>query len=78
MRRQFRRFFSLEPRLLKPGAPRVWDENPDNVSHIFETGNKAIRKLVIVTDLPAADETAAEVPVRYAGPCGDRPCNITV
>jgi aerobic carbon-monoxide dehydrogenase large subunit len=26
---------------LKPGAPRVWDENPDNVSHIFETGNKA-------------------------------------
>jgi carbon-monoxide dehydrogenase large subunit len=26
---------------LKPGAARVWDENPDNVSHIFETGNKA-------------------------------------
>jgi carbon-monoxide dehydrogenase large subunit len=26
---------------VKPGAPRVWDENPDNVSHIFETGNKA-------------------------------------
>ncbi|HEV8014026.1 MAG TPA: xanthine dehydrogenase family protein molybdopterin-binding subunit [Stellaceae bacterium] len=26
---------------LKPGAPRVWDENPDNISHIFETGNKA-------------------------------------
>ncbi|HEY3920474.1 MAG TPA: xanthine dehydrogenase family protein molybdopterin-binding subunit, partial [Stellaceae bacterium] len=26
---------------LAPGAPRVWDENPDNVSHIFETGNKA-------------------------------------
>ena len=26
---------------LKAGAPRVWDENPDNVSHIFETGNKA-------------------------------------
>jgi carbon-monoxide dehydrogenase large subunit len=26
---------------LKPGAPRVWQENPDNVSHIFETGNKA-------------------------------------
>ncbi len=24
-----------------PGAARVWDENPDNVSHIFETGNKA-------------------------------------
>jgi aerobic carbon-monoxide dehydrogenase large subunit len=26
---------------VKPGAPRVWEENPDNVSHIFETGNKA-------------------------------------
>jgi carbon-monoxide dehydrogenase large subunit len=24
-----------------PGAPPVWDECPDNVSHIFETGNKA-------------------------------------
>jgi aerobic carbon-monoxide dehydrogenase large subunit len=24
-----------------PGAPAVWDECPDNVSHIFETGNKA-------------------------------------
>ena len=26
---------------VKPGAPRVWSENPDNISHIFETGNKA-------------------------------------
>ena len=25
----------------KPGAPRVWDENPDNISHTFERGNKA-------------------------------------
>jgi aerobic carbon-monoxide dehydrogenase large subunit len=24
-----------------PGAPAVWEECPDNVSHIFETGNKA-------------------------------------
>jgi len=24
-----------------PGAPSVWDECPDNVSHVFETGNKA-------------------------------------
>ncbi|HXQ50940.1 MAG TPA: xanthine dehydrogenase family protein molybdopterin-binding subunit [Stellaceae bacterium] len=24
-----------------PGAPAVWDECPDNVSHVFETGNKA-------------------------------------
>src|ERR1700691_6227412 len=23
-----------------PGAPAVWDECPDNVSHVFETGNK--------------------------------------
>ena len=26
---------------VSPGAPAVWDECPDNVSHIFETGNKA-------------------------------------
>ncbi|HZR70144.1 MAG TPA: xanthine dehydrogenase family protein molybdopterin-binding subunit [Burkholderiales bacterium] len=26
---------------VKPGAPRVWDENPDNVSNVFELGNKA-------------------------------------
>jgi aerobic carbon-monoxide dehydrogenase large subunit len=26
---------------VKPAAPRVWDENPDNISHVFETGNKA-------------------------------------
>ena len=26
---------------VKPGAPRVWDENPDNISHVWETGNKA-------------------------------------
>ncbi len=25
----------------KPDAPRVWDENPDNISHTFERGNKA-------------------------------------
>ena len=24
-----------------PGSARVWEENPDNVSHVFETGNKA-------------------------------------
>ncbi len=24
----------------KPGSPRVWDENPDNISHVWETGNK--------------------------------------
>ncbi|HEY6862914.1 MAG TPA: xanthine dehydrogenase family protein molybdopterin-binding subunit [Burkholderiales bacterium] len=24
-----------------PGAPRVWDENPDNISNVFELGNKA-------------------------------------
>lgn len=24
-----------------PGAPAVWDECPDNVSHVFERGNKA-------------------------------------
>jgi carbon-monoxide dehydrogenase large subunit len=24
-----------------PGAPRVWDENPDNISHLFERGDKA-------------------------------------
>src|SRR5271169_1310372 len=24
-----------------PGAPRVWDENPDNVSHTYERGDKA-------------------------------------
>ena len=24
-----------------PGAPRVWDENPDNVSHVFERGDRA-------------------------------------
>jgi aerobic carbon-monoxide dehydrogenase large subunit len=26
---------------VKPGAPRVWDENPDNVSNVFELGNRA-------------------------------------
>jgi carbon-monoxide dehydrogenase large subunit len=26
---------------VKPGAPPVWDENPDNISHVWETGNKA-------------------------------------
>src|SRR5579864_949440 len=26
---------------VKPGAPRVWDENPDNISHVWETGIKA-------------------------------------
>jgi aerobic carbon-monoxide dehydrogenase large subunit len=26
---------------VEPGAPLVWDECPDNVSHVFETGNKA-------------------------------------
>ena len=26
---------------LKSGAPRVWDENPDNVSHGWEIGNRA-------------------------------------
>ncbi len=26
---------------VKPGAPRVWEENPDNISHVWETGNKA-------------------------------------
>jgi len=25
----------------QPGAARVWDENPDNVSNVFEIGNKA-------------------------------------
>ena len=25
----------------KPGSPRVWDENPDNISHLYERGNKA-------------------------------------
>jgi aerobic carbon-monoxide dehydrogenase large subunit len=24
----------------EPGSPRVWDENPDNVSHLFERGDK--------------------------------------
>ncbi len=24
----------------KPDAPRVWDENPDNISHLLERGNK--------------------------------------
>jgi carbon-monoxide dehydrogenase large subunit len=24
-----------------PGAPRVWDENPDNISHTFERGDRA-------------------------------------
>ena len=24
-----------------PGAPRVWDENPDNISHTYERGDKA-------------------------------------
>ena len=26
---------------MKPGAPRVWDECPDNISNHIETGNKA-------------------------------------
>ena len=26
---------------VEPGAPRVWDENPDNISNVFELGNKA-------------------------------------
>ncbi|MGH6990519.1 MAG: xanthine dehydrogenase family protein molybdopterin-binding subunit, partial [Stellaceae bacterium] len=25
----------------EPGSPRVWDENPDNVSHLVERGDKA-------------------------------------
>ncbi len=25
---------------VKPGSPRVWEENPDNISHVWETGNK--------------------------------------
>jgi aerobic carbon-monoxide dehydrogenase large subunit len=25
----------------KPDAPRVWDQNPDNISHVTERGNKA-------------------------------------
>jgi aerobic carbon-monoxide dehydrogenase large subunit len=25
---------------VKPGSPRVWDENPDNISHLYERGNK--------------------------------------
>ncbi|MBS0219918.1 MAG: xanthine dehydrogenase family protein molybdopterin-binding subunit [Proteobacteria bacterium] len=25
----------------RPGAPRVWDENPDNISHLYERGDKA-------------------------------------
>jgi aerobic carbon-monoxide dehydrogenase large subunit len=25
----------------RPGSPRVWDENPDNISHLYERGNKA-------------------------------------
>jgi carbon-monoxide dehydrogenase large subunit len=25
----------------EPGSPRVWDENPDNISHTFERGDKA-------------------------------------
>ena len=25
----------------KPGAPRVWDENPDNISHTYERGDRA-------------------------------------
>ncbi|MGE0726032.1 MAG: xanthine dehydrogenase family protein molybdopterin-binding subunit, partial [Alphaproteobacteria bacterium] len=25
----------------RPDAPRVWDENPDNVSHVFERGDRA-------------------------------------
>jgi aerobic carbon-monoxide dehydrogenase large subunit len=33
----------------RPDSPRVWDENPDNVSHVWETGNK-----------PAADEAFAK------------------
>ncbi|MCL2428433.1 MAG: xanthine dehydrogenase family protein molybdopterin-binding subunit [Alphaproteobacteria bacterium] len=24
----------------RPGAPRVWDENPDNISHTFERGDR--------------------------------------
>ncbi len=26
---------------IEPGAPRVWDECPDNISNVFEAGNKA-------------------------------------
>ena len=25
----------------EPGSPRVWDENPDNISHTFERGDRA-------------------------------------
>ncbi len=25
----------------EPGAPRIWDENPDNISHTFERGERA-------------------------------------
>ncbi len=25
----------------RPGSPRVWDENPDNISHTYERGDKA-------------------------------------
>jgi aerobic carbon-monoxide dehydrogenase large subunit len=25
----------------RPDSPRVWDENPDNISHLYERGNKA-------------------------------------
>ena len=25
----------------RAGSPRVWDENPDNISHLYERGNKA-------------------------------------
>src|SRR5258706_3879888 len=26
---------------VEPGAPRVWDENPDNISNVFQAGDKA-------------------------------------
>jgi aerobic carbon-monoxide dehydrogenase large subunit len=29
------------PDAVKPGAPKVWDENPDNISNVFELGNRA-------------------------------------
>ena len=31
-----------------PGASAVWDECPDNVSHVFETGNKAAAEAAFV------------------------------
>jgi len=39
--------------ILEPGAPLVWDENPDNVSNVFQAGNAA--------DTEAAFASAAHV-----------------